>query len=123
MNGKKNWYIVDGYRPYAQVNMANDYEGHECFMILNTNDQDAHVFMDIYYEDKEPVEGIPLTVPAKRIKAFRSSDKDVLGGLELGINEQYSMRIRSDIGVIVQYGRLDINQPNMAFLATMGYAE
>lgn len=123
MNGKKNWYIVDGYRPYAQAGMTNDYEGHECFMILNTNHQDAHVLLDIYYEDKAPVEGIPLVVPAKRIKAFRSSDKDVLGGLELGINEQYSMRIRSDIGVIVQYGRLDINQPNMAFLATMGYAE
>jgi hypothetical protein len=33
------------------------------------------------------------------------------------------MRIRSDIGIVVQYGRLDVTQPNMAFLATLGHAE
>jgi hypothetical protein len=123
MGGKKCWYIVDGYRPPAQPPEESGYEGHECFMILNTNDTDAHVLIDIYYEEKDPVEGISFTVPAKRIRAFRSGDKSVLGGLELNVNEQYSMRFRSDIGVVVQYGRLDIAQPNMAFLATMGYAE
>lgn len=123
MGGKKCWYVVDGYRPHPQPVDVSDYEGHECYMILNVNDQDAHVLIDIYYENKEPVEGIPFTVPAKRVRAFRSGDKDVLGGLKLSENEQYSVRIRSDIGVIVQYGRLDVTQPNMAFLATLGYAE
>jgi hypothetical protein len=91
-------------------------------MILNVNEVDAHVLIDIYFEDKDPVEHIPLTVPAKRVKAFRSSDTDLLG-VELQVDEQYSMRIRSDVGIVVQYGRLDVAQPNMAFLATLGYPE
>lgn len=122
MAGKKTWYIVDGYRPESIIKGNSDYVSHESIMILNVNPVDANVLIDIYYEDKEPVEGIALTVKAKRIKGFKSSDTHILG-VTLGVNEQYSMRIRSDVGVIVQYGRLDVSQPNMAFLATLGYAE
>ena len=122
MPGKSTWYVVDGYRPNPSEAIPNDYVGHECYMILNVNDVDAHVLIDIYFADREPIEGIPLTVKAKRIRAFRSSESDLLG-VDLGVNHQYSMRFRSDVGVVVQYGRLDVTQPNMAFLATMGYAE
>lgn len=123
MGGKKTWYIVDGYRPPAQPVENNGYEGHECIMILNTNPVEAHVVIDVYYEDKDPVEGITMTVPAKRIKAFRSSDREAFGGLELGINEQYSLKISSDVEVVVQYGRLDVQQSNLAYIATLGYPE
>lgn len=92
-------------------------------MVLNCNEQDAHALIDIYYENKDPVEGIPLTIPAKRIVAFRSTDKDKLGGVELHVNEQYSLRIRSDVDIVVQYGRCDVAQPNLAYLAVMGFAE
>jgi len=122
MSGKTTWYIVDGYRPEPNNTGGNGYVGHESIMILNVNEVDAHVLIDIYFEDKDPVEHIPLTVLAKRVKAFRSSDTDLLG-VELQVDEQYSMRIRSDVGIVVQYGRLDVAQPNMAFLATLGYPE
>jgi hypothetical protein len=122
MSGKKTWYIVDGYRPEPHATEESPYVGHESFMLLNVNPVDAHVLIDIFYEDKEPIENIPLTIPARRIKSFRSSDKSFLK-VDLKVNEQYSMRIRSDIGIVVQYGRLDVTQPNMAFLATLGHAE
>lgn len=92
-------------------------------MILNTNEKDAHVSISIYFEDKDPVENIPMLIPAKRIRAFRSSDSDLLGGYCLRIGEQYSMSFKSDIGVIVQYGRMDIQQANLAYMALMGYSE
>lgn len=123
MNGKKAWYVVDGYRPYAAPTAEAVYEGHECVMILNCNPQPANVKIDIYFEDKEPVENIPLVVPAKRIFAFRSTDRDVLGGTELKVNEQYSLRITSDVEIVVQYGRCDVAQPNLAYMGLMGYAE
>lgn len=122
MDGKKNWYIVDGYRPPAEAGVAH-YEGHECIMILNCNETDAHCLIDVYFDNRPPVLGIPYLAPAQRISAFRSNDKSVFGELELEVNMQYSLRIRSDVGVIVQYGRLDITQPNMAYLATLGHAE
>ena len=121
--GKTSWYVVDGYRPSPEKGGVTDYEGHEAIMILNCNEQDAHCKIDVYYMDKPPVLGIPYTAPAQRISCFRSNDKSVFGDVELKVSEQYSLRITSDIGVIVQYGRLDINQDNMAYIATLGYSE
>lgn len=123
MNGKKQWYIVDGYRPSPQPDPGAVYEGHESIMLLNTNPQEAHVSISVYFEDREPVENIPLTVPAKRIRCIRSDDKEALGGLELHVGEQYSMSISSDVGIVVQYGRLDVQQSNMAYMALMAQSE
>lgn len=123
MEGKKKWYIVDGYRPSPQPDPNAVYEGHESIMILNTNDRDAHVLISVYFEDREPVENIPYLVPAKRIRCFKSNDAQVLGGLEIGVGVQYSMSLKSDVGVIVQYGRLDVQQPNMAYMALMAQCE
>lgn len=119
MSGKKQWYIVDGYRPSPTPDPAAVYEGHESIMILNPNPKDAHVLISVFFEDRDPVENIPYLVPAKRIRCFKSHEKDVLGGLEIGVGVQYSMQIKSDVGVIVQYGRLDVQQSNMAYMALM----
>lgn len=123
MSGKKQWYIVDGYRPSPKPDPNADYTGHESIMILNTNRQDAHVLISVYFEDREPVENIPYVVPAKRIRCFKSDDSEVLGGLKIGVGEQYSMEFKSDIGIVVQYGRLDVQQPNMAYMALMAQSE
>lgn len=123
VSGKDCWYIVDGYRPPVHQGEADNYKGHECYMMLNCNQQDAHVLVDIYYEDRPPVLGIPFLVPAERLVSFYSDEVEKLGGVKLDIAEQYSIRIRSDVGIVVQYGRMDVNQPNLAYLATMGYAD
>ena len=123
MSGKKQWYIVDGYRPSPTPDPAAIYEGHESIMILNPNAEDAHVLISVYFEDRDPVEDIPYLVPAKRIRCFKSHESDVLGGLEIGVGVQYSMQIKSDVGVVVQYGRLDVQQPNMAYMALMADSE
>lgn len=122
MTGKKDWYIVDGFKPPIQEGGA-EYEGHECIMILNCHDRDANIRIDVYYSDREPDLGIQYVAPARRISAFRSDDKSVFGNIELTEGLQYSLRISSDIGVVVQYGRLDVNQPNLAYMATLGYGE
>ena len=80
------------------------------------------MMINVYFEDRDPVENIPLVVPAKRIKSFKTHESDVLGGLELGVMAQYSMSFQSDVGIIVQYGRLDVQQPNMAYMALMGHS-
>jgi len=123
MNGKQKWYIVDGYRPPLKPDGASCYEGHESFMVLNCNESEAHVFIDVYFEDIDPVEGISLTIPPKRVKTFRSDDIDILNGLKLAVGQQYSMRFRSDLDIVVQYGRCDVAQSNLAYMALMGYAE
>jgi len=123
MSGKKQWYIVDGYRPSPQPDPDAVYEGHESVMILNTNNEDAHVLINIYFEDKDPVENIEYLVPAKRIRCFKTDDSSVLGGVKLDVGVQYSLSIKSDVGIIVQYGRLDVQQPNMAYMALMAQSD
>ena len=123
MSGKKQWYIVDGYRPSPTPDPKAEYVGHESVMILNTNECDAHILISIYFEDRDPVENIPYVVPAKRIRCFKTDDSEVLGGLSIGVGVQYSMEIKSDVGIIVQYGRLDVQQSNMAYMALMAQSE
>lgn len=123
MSGKKDWYIIDGYRPSPAPDPRAEYVGHESVMILNTNDVDAHVLISVYFEDRDPVENIPLTVPAKRVRAFKTDEKETLGGLQIDVGVQYSMVLKSDVGVHVQYGRLDVQQSNMAYMALMAHCE
>lgn len=121
--GKKEWSIVDGYRPPLKKGDAKDYKGHECILILNRSEQDAHCLIDIYFEDRPPVKGIEFTAPAERISTFYTDDEKLLGRAGLEIMQQYSMHITSDTEIVVQYGRMDVNQDNLAYMVTLGYGE
>lgn len=121
--GKKHWSIVDGYRPPRHKGDASDYAGHECILILNRNTQDAHCMIDIYFEDQPPVKGIPFTAPSERITTLYTHNKEFLEKINLEVMQQYSMYITSDVDVVVQYGRMDINQDNLAYMVTLGYGE
>lgn len=122
-HGKKSWYIVDGWLPSQQEMQNSFYEGHEAVMILNCHPVDAEVTMDIYYEDRDPIEGILIHVPAKRVKCLRMDHPEEIGGIVLHKHEQYSLKITSSVEVIVQYGRMDVTQPNLAYIGMMGYSE
>jgi hypothetical protein len=121
--GAKNWYIIDGYLPYKGKVDHECFEGHEAIMILNCHDTEAEIFMDIYYEDREPDENINIVVQARRVKCVRMDHPDEIGGISLDRQLQYSLRFRSNIEVIIQYGRMDIAQPNLAYIGLMGYSE
>ena len=121
--GKRSWSIVDGYRPPQNKGGADNYQGHECIMILNRNEADAHCLIDVYFEDKPPIKGIPFTAPAERITSFYTHEETPLGSAGLQLMQQYSLYITSDVDIVVQYGRMDINQDNLAYMVTLGYPE
>lgn len=123
MNGKKNWYVVDGWLPVREEQERDEYVGHESLMILNCNEIDAAIQMDIYFPDRDPIENIPLKVPAKRTRCFRMENQADIGGVELKRLEDYSIRIRSDVEVVVQFGRMDVTQKNLAYIGLIGYSE
>ena len=98
-------------------------EAHEALMIFNVNDEPAAVKIDLYFEDKEPVIGIPVTVGARRVKCFRLDKPGDIGGNIIPPQVQYALRIRSSVPVVVQFGRLDTAQENMAYYVGVGYSE
>ena len=121
--GSKTWYVADGWMPLKKKAKDAGFEGHEAIMILNSSERRADVLMDIYFEDREPIEGIKITVPAKRIKCVRMDHPEEIGGVRIERLFQYALRFRSSVEVVVQYGRMDVTQPNLAYIGTMGYAE
>jgi hypothetical protein len=120
-SGSKTWYVADGWMPLKEKTGDPGYVGHEAIMILNSSDRDAEVLMDVYFEQKEPIEGIRLAVPAKRIKCIRMDHPEEIGGLKLERLFQYALRFRSTIEVVIQYGRMDVTQPNLAYIGTMAH--
>lgn len=121
--GKKNWYIVDGWLPQPDEVKNAGLVGHEALMILNCQPIDAEVFIDIYYEDREPDEGIRVVVPARRVRCLRMDNPEHLSGVVLSRETQYAIRVRSSTDIVVQYGRMDVTQPNLSFIGLIGYAE
>jgi hypothetical protein len=118
--GSKLWFVADGWLPLHARTDNTGFEGHEAIMILNCGDQVAHVLMDVFFENREPI--VPLTVPAHRIKCFRMDHPEEIGGIQIERFEQYALRFRSDIEVIVQYGQVDVSQPNLAHIGMMAHA-
>ena len=118
--GAKVWYVADGWMPLAQATAEAGYAGHEAIMILNPQNVDADIKMDIYFEDRDPIEDVPLKVSARRIKCFRLDHANEIGGIEIPRLMQYALRFRSNVDVIVQYGRMDVTQSNLAYIGMMG---
>ena len=119
--GKKVWYFPDGYLPAK--NPASTMEAHEALMLFNVHECEVKVTIDIYYSDRDPVKGIPVTVPAERIIALRMDHKEDLAGNEIPLLTQYALWITASEPIVVQFGRLDTTQTNMAYYLGVGYCE
>ena len=119
--GKKVWYFPDGYLP--EKNPASLMEAHEALMLFNTLEQEAHVLIDVYFTDRPPIKDIPVNVAPERIIALRLDHPEDLAGTVIPPVTQYALRIRSNINIVVQFGRLDTTQMNMSYYVGIGYCE
>ena len=116
--GKKNWIFCDGDLP-----PAGDREpfGHEALMVTNLSEQEAHLTIDVYFEDREPVKGLTAVVGAERVRCFRL-DRPLGDQLYQILPGQYALAVHSDVPVAAVFGRLDVRQPNLAYYSVAGYA-
>lgn len=117
-DGRLAWVVPDGWLPPAGG--EGDLVNHESLMILNTGAAPAAILIDLYFSDRAPVIGLPIRVEAERIRAIRL---DLEGDLGYAIPRavQYALRIRANVPIIVQYGRMDVRQPNLAYYGTMAH--
>lgn len=68
--GHTYWVIPDGYIPPES---RGTLESHESICVLNTSATDAELHITIYFEDREPLEGMVAEVPARRTKHIRTA--------------------------------------------------
>lgn len=115
--GKNTWVFADGDLP-----PQGDQEplGHEALMVVNPNNEDAHLNLTLFFEDKDPIEGIKLTVPAKRVNCFRMDFPigDVKFKIPFG---QYALIVQCELPVIANFGRLD-RRKDMAYYPVQGFS-
>ncbi len=113
--GKKIWFLPDGDIP-----APGDKEpyGHESLVILNPNDTDAKITLTVYFTDREPKRLCAGTVKAQRVRCIRTNEP--IDGFQIPFG-QYALKVESTLGVIVQIGRMDVTQSNLAYYTTMGY--
>lgn len=118
--GKKTWIIPDCELPQPGEGAA---KGHESVIIVNDSDVDAEIAVKVFFTDKDAYEAIRWTVKAGRVRCFRMNNLTDMCGFEVPFETQYAMKLSSNTEIVVQYGRLDNTQSNLAFYTTLGYAE
>lgn len=115
--GHKLWLIGDGYIPPLS---SGELESHESICVLNCQTEAAELTITVYYEDRDPLENVKVTVPGRRTLHIRTSSLEA-GGERIPAGVPYAMEVESTVPVVVQYSRLDATQPANALMTSLGY--
>ena len=116
--GSKGWFIPDGYYPSTGSGIL---KSHDAVCVLNPGNEDAHISITLYFEDREKQEGFNALCPAERTHHIRMDKiRDSKGNGVLS-DIPYAIMVQSDVEIIVQYSRMDTTQAEMAPMTTMAY--
>lgn len=118
--GKKIWLIPDCELPPEGEGVA---KGHESVIIVNDSGETANIKVKLYFTDRDCYEDIEWRVEPNRVRCFRMNNINDMCGFKVPFETQYAMKLTSNCNIVVQYGRLDNTQPNLAFYTTLGYCE
>jgi len=116
--GRRTWVFPDTELPPAGNSLL---KGHESIVVLNMNPGAARLVLTLYYSDRDPQILPAIEVQGERVRCIRLDNPRDLGA-QVPLETQYAVRVRADRPVVVQYGRLDARQANIAYYTTMGYA-
>jgi hypothetical protein len=116
--GKREWVFPDTELPPPGDSLL---KGHESIIVLNMGSRPADVTLTLFFADRDPVRLTPVQVGARRVRCLRL-DREGEIGFRVPLETQYAVRVSADRPVVVQYGRLDPRQPNLAYYTTMGYS-
>ena len=116
--GKKNWIIPDCELPPEGEGVL---KGHESVIIVNDSNKHAIIKIKLYFADKECYNGITWTVEPQKVRCFRMNNVEDMCGFVVPMETQYAMKLESTEPIVVQYGRLDNRQTNLAYYTTLAY--
>ncbi|QJD94780.1 sensory rhodopsin transducer [Mucilaginibacter robiniae] len=117
--GKKVWAIAEGYIPPFGTGPEPEFTSHEAACMLNTSDEDAHVEIILFFEDKEPIGPYHITIPARRTLHLRFNNLKDPAPVPRGTG--YASVIVSNVPIVVQHTRLDSRQAANALISAIAY--
>lgn len=118
--GKKIWIIPDCELPPEGEGVM---KGHESVIVVNDSDEVAEIEVKLYFTDRDFEDTIHWQVLPGRVRCFRPGDASDMCGYQVPLSTQYAMKLTSSCNIVVQYGRLDNRQTNLAYYTTLGYTE
>ena len=118
--GKKVWIIPDCELPPPGEGVL---KGHESVIVVNDGARPAEIAVTLFFTDRPSKKGIEWQVGAERVRCFRMNEPKDMGGFSVPLETQYAMKLESSENIVVQYGRLDNRQTNLAYYTAIGYSE
>lgn len=116
-NASKVWAFAAGDIPLRSTGREPMFTSHDKIAILNFSDEDAKVSLTVFYSDAPPVEGYMLEVKARRVRKIRFND--LVDPLPVPLATPYGFELRSTVGVVVQFSRVNTSAANVTgFCAT-----
>lgn len=116
-NAAKVWAFAAGDIPLRSTGREPMFTSHDKIAILNFSDEDAKVNLTIFYSDSPPVEGYTIEVKARRVRKIRFND--LVDPLPLPLATPYGFELRSTVGIVVQFSRMNTSLANVtSFCAT-----
>jgi hypothetical protein len=112
------WLIPDGYIPEESTATLLS---HESICVLNAADEQAHLSITFYFEDRDPIRDVRVTVPPERTRHIRTDFPEHLGGATVPKGVPYAVRVACDVPVTVQHSRVDTSQEALALMTTMAH--
>ena len=116
--GKRDWIIPDCELPPEGEGVL---KGHESVIVVNDTGEKAVIKVKLYFADKDAYQGIVWEVAAQRVHCFRMNNAEDMCGFIVPLETQYAMKLESTQPIVVQYGRLDNRQTNLAYYTTLAY--
>ncbi len=113
--GARVWLVPDGFIPEES---SGAQESHESICVLNTSGEDARLGISFYFEDRDPIKDVEVTVPAERTRHIRT---DGIVGVEIPRGVPYAIRVESSVPVTVQCSRMDTTQPALSLMTAVAY--
>jgi hypothetical protein len=119
-SGKQHWFVPDGFLP---ADSSHGVTSHEAACLLNVGDQDASVRFTFFFEDRDPIGPVQLSLPAQRTRHVRLNDPDAIRGVELPRDTPYAYSVESDVPIVLQHSRLDTSAGAYTLFTTIAYGE
>lgn len=119
--GRTAWAVPGGWIPFDCTGHEPTFTSHDRIAVLNAGNQDARLELLIHHVDREPVGPYRLAVPARRVRQVRLND--LIDPEALSLDTPYAVVVRSNIPVVVQFGRQDTGHAARAIAGTLADAE
>ena len=117
--GARTWAIPGGCMPLASTGREPDFTSRDELFVLNASKHEAHLELQIYYSDRDPVGPYRLCVAAERMRRVRFND--LIDPQALPLDTPYACVIHSDEPVVVQFTRVDTSQVANAIATTLAF--